>query len=80
MMKVRAAAAAAHLDRLIDQLASLRQPIRIVGNRRDAVLVSATDWAAMQETLCLLSVPGLRDSIIDGINTPIDRCANRPGW
>lgn len=80
MTTFSATEARAKLYRLIDQAAESHEPIRIVGNRRDAVLVSATDWAAMQETLCLLSVPGLRDSIIDGINTPIDRCANHPGW
>lgn len=79
MMKVSAAAAAAHLDRLIDELPSLRQPIRIVGARREAMLVSATDWAAIQESVRLLSVPGLRDSLRDGIGTPIDRRSNRPG-
>jgi len=47
----------ASLYRLIDQTAESHQPILIVGQRNNAVLVSAEDWQAIQETLYRLSVP-----------------------
>jgi antitoxin YefM len=44
------------------------------------VLVSEEDWSSIQETLHLLSVPGMRESIIEGLKTPIDNCAEALYW
>lgn len=72
--------ARANLYRLIDQAAESHEPIRIAGKRHEAVLVAAEDWAAIQETLFLLSVPGMRESIREGMAESIDSCADEPGW
>jgi prevent-host-death family protein len=68
------------LYRLIDEVASSSEPVQISGRRSDAVLVSADDWRAIQETLHLLSVPGMRESILEGMATTIDECDDDPGW
>ncbi|MBI1349240.1 type II toxin-antitoxin system prevent-host-death family antitoxin [bacterium] len=55
--------ASTKLSTLIDQAASSHEPILITGQQGEAVLVSAEDWHAIQETLYLLAIPGMRDSI-----------------
>ena len=56
------------------------EPVQITGKRGNAVLVAEDDWRAMQETLYLLSVPGMRDSIIEGMAAPVDQLEDEPGW
>lgn len=75
-----ASEARANLYRLMDQAAESHQPVTILGKRNDAVLVSAEDWQAIQETLYLLSVPGMRKSIKEGLAEPVGNCATEPGW
>ena len=77
---------------MIDQASENHQPILISGKRHNAVLVSAEifplaerdlqadDWAAIQETMYLLSVPGMRESIREGLSTPVDECAKELDW
>jgi antitoxin YefM len=71
MTTLSASEARANLYRLIDQTAESHQPILIAGKRSNAVLLSAEDWQAIQETLYLLSVPGLRESIKKGMAEPL---------
>ena len=71
MKTVTASAARSNLDRLIDQTAESHEPILISGKRHRVVLLSAEDWSAIQETLHLLSVPGLRESIKEGMAEPL---------
>ena len=52
----------------------------ITGKRNNAVLVSAEDWAAMQETLFLLSIPNMRESIREGINVPVSELLTKLDW
>jgi prevent-host-death family protein len=66
-----ASEARANLYRLIDQAADTHQPILITGKRSDAVLVAVEDWQAIQETLHLLSIPGMRESIHAGMAEPL---------
>jgi prevent-host-death family protein len=68
------------LYRLLDEVSESSEPVQISGPRADAVLVSADDWRSLQETLVLLSIPGMRDSIRDGMETPLDQCEDSPGW
>jgi antitoxin YefM len=75
-----ASAARANLYRLMDQAAQSHQPITISGKRTSAVLVSAEDWQAIQETLYLLSVPGMRESIKEGMAQPATTCAMELDW
>jgi antitoxin YefM len=80
MTAITASEARANLYRLIDEAASSHQPLLISGKRNKAVLVSEEDWEAIQETLFLLSVPGMRESIREGMETPVDECAEDLDW
>ncbi len=65
---------------LIDKAASTHQPIVIKGKRGNAVLVSEEDWNSISETLHLLSVPGMRESIREGMNEPVSECSKELDW
>ena len=80
MQTLSASTARTNLYRLIDEAAISHQPVVITGKRNNAVLVAADDWAAMQETLFLLSVPNMRESIREGLNTPTAELATRLDW
>ncbi len=80
MRSMKAGDARQMFYKLLDETASHHEPVLITGPRSNAVLVSEEDWNAIQETLHLLSVPGLRKSIAEGIATPIDQCDQEPGW
>ena len=80
MTTLSASDARANLYRLMDQAAVSHQPIVITGKRHDSVLLSAEDWQAIQETLHLLSVPGMRESIKEGMAQPIDECDKELDW
>lgn len=72
--------ARAELFRLVDRAAAAHEPIQITGRRGNAVLVSEEDWRAIQETLYLLSVPGMRESIRRGLRIPVRKCAKTLRW
>lgn len=80
MQTLTASAARANLYRLMNQTAESHQPITISGKRHDAVLVAAEDWQAIQETLYLLAVPGMRESIKEGMAESPDACAKELDW
>lgn len=80
MTMLTASEARANLYRLIDQAAESHQPIHIVGKRSNAVLLAAEDWAAVQETLHLLSVAGMRESIKAGMAEPLEQSATDVDW
>ena len=75
-----ASEARANLYRLIDQTAASHEPISISGKRANAVLVAESDWNAMQETLYLLSVPGMRESIKEGMAQSPETLAKELDW
>ncbi len=68
------------LYRLIDQTTESHEPIVITGKRGNAVLVSEEDWNAISETLHLLSVPGMRKSIKEGLEQEISECSKELDW
>ena len=68
------------LYNLIDEAASTHQPIIITGKRSNAVLVSEDDWNAISETLYLLSTPGMRESIKEGLNEDLKACSKDLDW
>jgi antitoxin YefM len=72
--------ARANLYQLIDETASSHEPILITGKQNNAVLVSEDDWRSIQETLYLLSIPNMRESIKEGMNTPIEKCSKELDW
>lgn len=80
MQTLTASEARAKLYRLIDQAAESHEPIAITGKRANAVLLSAEDWSAIQETLFLLSVPEMRESIIKGMAESADECSKELDW
>lgn len=80
MPTLTASEARANFYRLIDQAAESHQPIHITGKRTDAVLVSAEDWFAIQETLYLLNVPGMRESIKEGMAEPLNESSKELDW
>lgn len=80
MIRLTAGEARASLYRLIDEAAQSHRPIHIAGKRTSAVLVSAEDWQAIQETLHLLSVPGMRESIKEGMAEPLSESVRALDW
>ena len=80
MSAVTASEARSNLYRLIDEVAASHDPLLITGKRGNAVLVAEDDWNAIQETLNLLSIPGMRESIREGMETPIDQCDKELDW
>lgn len=68
------------LQNLIDSVSQSHQPIVITGRDSNAVLLSEADWVSVQETLYLLSVPGMRESIREGLATPIEECEQELEW
>lgn len=80
MTGITATEARTNLYRLIDETATSHQPILISGKRNKAVLIAEEDWAAIQETLFLLSVPGMRESIREGMDAPVDECDEGLDW
>ncbi|MBK1833024.1 type II toxin-antitoxin system Phd/YefM family antitoxin [Roseibacillus ishigakijimensis] len=75
MKTVTATSARSDLYRLIDSAQTSHEPIQITGKRGNAVLVAEGDWRAIQETLYLLGIPGMRESIVEGMSEPIENCS-----
>jgi prevent-host-death family protein len=80
MTTLTASEARAKLYKLLDEAASSHQPIQITGKRANAVLISDDDWRAIQETLYLLSIPGMRESIRKGLKTSVEKCNKELKW
>ena len=80
MTTLTASKARAQLYRLIDKTSITHDPIQISGKRSSAVLVGDEDWRAIQETLYLVSIPGMRKSILKGGKTPLARCSRKDPW
>ena len=72
--------ARAELYGLIDAVHRSHEAVTITGPRNNAVLVSEDDWRAIQETLYLMSVPKMRESIRKGMKTPLSKCSKDPGF
>ena len=77
---ISATEARRNLYRLIDETAEHHRPVKIQGKRNSAVLISEEDWNAVQETLYLLSVPGMRESIHEGMLEDSSSCDETLDW
>lgn len=75
-----ASAARANLFKLIDEVSLSHQPVHITGKRHNAVLISEEDWRSIEETMYIMSVPGLKESIQEENATPIDQCIRKLDW
>lgn len=69
-----------NLYKLLDEVAETHEPILITGKRANAILISEDDWRAIEETIYLLSIPNMRESVIEGMNTPLNECADEVEW
>lgn len=69
-----------NLYKLISEINLESKPIQITGKKRNAVLISEKDWNSIQETLHLLSIPGMRESITKGMKEPLDNCSEELKW
>ncbi|MES9860843.1 MAG: type II toxin-antitoxin system Phd/YefM family antitoxin [Candidatus Thiodiazotropha sp. LLP2] len=80
MTILNATEARSKLYTLIDETTETHQPIVITGKRGNAVLVSEEDWNSIAETLHLLSVPGMRESIKEGMKEGLSECSKELDW
>ena len=80
MTTLSASEARKQLYNLVDEVKDTHQPVQIIGKRSSAVLVSEEDWRAIEETLYLTAMPGMRESIKKGLKTPIDKCDKELKW
>ena len=80
MASISATEARKRLYALIDEVGDSHEPVQITGKRGNAVLLSEADWNAIQETLHLVSIPGMRASILEGLATPAEELTDQPGW
>ena len=80
MAILNASDARANLYRLIDQTNESHEPVIISGKRNNAVLLSEGDWKSIQETLYLVSIPGMRESILSGMNEPLSESTKALDW
>ena len=80
MTTLTATEARRRLYALLDNVSDSHEPIQITGKRNSAVLVSEADWKAVQETLYLSSIPGMRESIKAGLAEPVESCNAELDW
>jgi prevent-host-death family protein len=80
MRTISATEARKLLYRLMDEVAVTSEPVQITGRRSNAVLLSEDDWRSIQETLYLLSLPGMRESIREGLKTRLEECVEELDW
>ena len=80
MTTLSASEARKRLYKLVDEVTETHMPVQIVGKRSSAVLVSEEDWRAIEETLYLQSIPGMRESIKKGLKTAVEKSDEEPGW
>ena len=80
MTSIPVTQARSRLYQLVDDAAASHVPIQITGRRSSAVLVSEDDWRSIQETLYLLSIPGMRESIRKGLREPLSKSKTELSW
>ena len=80
MTTLTATEARKQLYTLLDEVTLSHEPVQITRKRNSAVLISSEDWRAVKETLFLLSIPGMRESIREEINTPLEECSEELEW
>lgn len=60
--------------KLMEEVIETHEPAYVTGKKGNIVILSEEDWRSIQETLYLDSVPGMKEKIIKGLNTPLDEC------
>lgn len=80
MTTLSASKARTQLYRLLDKTSQSHEPVQITGKRSNAVLIGEEDWRSIQETLYLMSIPGMRESIHKGLKEPLSRSSKTKPW
>jgi len=80
MTTLNSTEARSNLYGLITQVNESHEPVTITGKKGNAILISEDDWNAINETLTLLNIKGMRESIVEGIKTPLDKCSKELDW
>ncbi len=80
MRTITATEARKNIYKLIDKTTDDSEPIQITGKRSNAVLISEEDWRSIQETLYLMSIPGMRESIVKGMKEPVENLSSKVVW
>jgi PHD/YefM family antitoxin component YafN of YafNO toxin-antitoxin module len=80
MKNVTAGQAQETLPRLLEEIAASHEPVKISSGSSNGVLIAEEDWRAIQETVYLLSIPGMRESIREGLATPLEECSTELTW
>jgi prevent-host-death family protein len=80
MTTLTATEARKSLYALLDEVSASHEPVQIAGKRNSAVLVSQEDWRSIQETLYLTSIPGMREAVLEGLRTPVEKCGKELDW
>ena len=80
MITINVNEARTRLDNLIDEASQTHKPILIAGIRNNVVLLAEEDWKAINETLYLVSTPGIRESIIEGMETSLEESDKALDW
>ena len=80
MKTLTATQARKDIYRLLDEASDTHTPIQITGKRSNAVLISEDDWRSIQETLFLTAIPGMQESIVEGLNTPLEETEEELDW
>jgi len=68
------------LDSILEEVQDTYEPLIIAGEKHSAVLISEDVWRSIEETLYLSSIPGMKDSIINGMKEKIEDCASTVEW
>lgn len=80
MKRITAEQAQNNLEKVIEEASPAQEPVRIDGTHEQGVLVALADWNAIQETLFLVSIPGMRESILEAVAEPLDSCSDALDW
>ena len=80
MRTINVTKARANLYNLLIEASESHEPIQITGKKSNAILVSEEDWRSIQETLYLLSIPGIMKSIIKGLNADVMTDTQKLDW
>ena len=80
MVTITATRARQTLYNLLDEVSLSHEPVQITGKRNSAVLISEDDWRSIQETLYLTSIPNMKESIVRGLKTPVEKYHKDLGW
>jgi prevent-host-death family protein len=80
MSSIKITNARKNLYKLVESLADTHEPVHITGRSKSAVLIGEDDWRSIEETLYLLSIPGMRESIIKGMKEPLEKSTTKLQW